>query len=428
MNQLLDHNNSLKMLFSSLTQGYDIAELEAQVSLDEIDKVLRRVLSIADMRQSGCFFTGDELATEVASSFQEPITRQSVILDPTCGAGNLLIACSRLLGVSELLSETLEQWGRMLRGYDLYPSFVESTKLRLILEAINQGSRPDCSVEEALELLVGVETLDAMSASITQVARVTHVIMNPPFSIWESPKRDFWRQGKVNAAAVIFEHYSRILPDNCNICAILPEVLRSGSRYGDWRNFVETRVAGTTKVIGQFNSKTNVDVFTLYGKQCLLDNAIDWHINTDSNYIPLSNSFDVSVGRLVAYRDPEEGESYPYIHPKNVPLWKTIDQFSERRRFLGTVIHPPFVVIKRTSSPSDKFRASGAIIAGKEPIAVENHLIIVKPKSNMVADCRALLNVLKSPQTNNFLNSRIRCRHLTVDAVKQIPYKQVDRK
>ncbi len=426
MNQLLEHNHSLKMLFSSLTPGSDRAELKSKVCLDQIDKVLRSVLSIEDMRQAGSFFTGDELATEVVRGFSAPVNSQSVVLDPTCGAGNLLIACSRLLGVRELLSETLVQWGGVLRGYDLYASFVESTKLRLILEAINRGCRPDCTVEEAMELLPGIKTLDAMSVSSANVADVTHIIMNPPFSIWESPKRDFWRAGKVNAAAVIFEHYASILPSDCCVNAILPEVLRSGSRYGDWRNFVEAHIAGAATIMGRFNSKTDVDVFTLLGERCLLGHEIDWHINTDSEYPPLSEFFDVSVGRLVAYRDPEEGESYPYIHPRNVPLWETVRQFDERRKFQGTVIQPPFVVVRRTSRPNDRFRAAGAIIVGDEPVAVENHLIIIKPKSNKVEDCKIMLRVLKSPQTNKFLNDRIRCRHLTVVAVKQIPYIRVD--
>lgn len=429
MNQLSDHNHSLRTLFSSLSSGFDATKLKTQVNLDQIDKILRSVLSIEDMRQAGTFFTGDELATEVVRGFSKPITNQSVILDPTCGAGNLLIACSRQLDVYELLSDTLQEWGRVLRGYDLYSSLVELTKLHLVLEAVNRGCRSDCSVGEALELLIGIESLNTMASSKVQVGDVTHVIMNPPFSIWASPKRDFWRKGKVNAAAVIFEHFLNILPAECEISAIFPEVLRSGSRYNDWRNFVDSRIVGKIQIVGRFNAKTDVDVFTLQGRLCLSDQVLDWHIEgVVGGIIPIADYFDVSVGRLVAYRDPEEGESYPYIHPKNVPLWKTVRQFSERRRFRGTVIKPPFVVIRRTSSPTDRFRASGAIIVGRELVAVENHLIIIKPKSNTIAACKMLLQVLKSSQTNEFLNDRIRCRHLTVGAVKQIPYmKQVDK-
>ena len=58
-----------------------------------------------------------------------------------------------------------------------------------------------------------------------------------------------------------------------------------------------------------------------------------------------------------------------------------------------------------------------------EYIAVENHMIIASPKSGKVEDCIALLNILKSRETNDFLNNRIRLRHLTVSAIKDIPIK-----
>ncbi|MFZ6815028.1 N-6 DNA methylase [Undibacterium sp. Rencai35W] len=424
MDQLSDHNSNLRTLFDSLLCNFDSSILKAQVNLDQIDVVLRSVLSIKDMRQAGSFFTGDELATEVARSFKLPVGNRSVILDPTCGAGNLLIACSRQIDIQNSLVETLKHWGLVLRGYDLYPSFVEATKLRLILEAVHRGCRPDCSIEKALTFFPFIEIYDATKVSAEKVKDVTHIIMNPPFSIWPSPKRDFWRPGKVNAAGIIFEHYANILPDNCEISAILPEVLRSGSRYDGWRNFVENHFTGDIQVVGRFNAKTDVDVFKLQGVIRNSMGTIDWHTISYSPSVSISNFFDVSVGRLVAYRDPELGPSYPYIHPKNVPLWKTIIRFDERRKFQGTVISPPFVVIRRTSSPQDKYRASGAIIVGKEPVAVENHLIIIKPKNNTIKDCNNLLKILKSPETNAFLNDRIRCRHLTVGAVKQIPYLQ----
>lgn len=424
MNQLSDHNSSLRELFDSLLVGLDSSVLRTHVDLDRIDGVLRGVLSIEDMRHAGSFFTGDELATEVALSFRQPINGGSIILDPTCGAGNLLIACSRQIEVSDSLTKTLKQWGVALRGYDLYSSFVEATKLRLILEAVHRGCFPDCSIEEALALFPFITTCDAMTVDAAKVEGVTHLIMNPPFSIWASPQRDFWREGKVNAAAIVFEHYANIMPSNCQVSVILPEVLRSGSRYDGWRNFVGNVFSGEIQVIGRFNSKTDVDVFKLHGTILAPIEPIDWHTNSHSQSTTISHFFDVSVGRLVAHRDPELGPSYPYIYPKNVPAWQTLSQFEERRKFLGTTILPPFVAIRRTSSPKDRYRALGAIIVGKEPMAVENHLIIIKPKSSSLKDCKKLLKVLQSPETNVFLNDRIRCRHLTVGAVKQIPYFQ----
>ncbi|PSW05668.1 SAM-dependent methyltransferase [Photobacterium lipolyticum] len=425
MNQLFDHNQTLKSLYLSLVEDNDNDndQIHEHVCLDSIDGVLRSVLSIEEMKDAGSFFTGDELAIELSNKFDRPITDNAVILDPTCGAGNLLLACSRQLGICETLSNTLTRWGHVLRGYDLYSSFVEATKLRIILEAVRRGCELDCSLEEALELLPNIKTADAMTISSDDVLSVSHAVMNPPFSSWESPKVNFWKQGKVNAAGVVFEHFLRILPRECEFSAILPEVLRSGTRYQGWRDFVQnSAVNASIHVVGRFNSKTDVDVFIVDGRVAGSEEPIDWLTDLTESSTRIGDYFDVSVGRLVAYRDLEEGEQHPYIHPKNLPAWSTVKEFSETRRFDGTVFKPPFVVIRRTSSPSDRYRAVGTIIGGRIPVAVENHLIVIKPGHATLVNCRKLLKVLKSSQTNDFLNDRIRCRHLTVGAVKQIPY------
>jgi len=383
--------------------------------------VLRECLSIDEMREIGSFFTGRKLSTVTVKKFRKAIVFDSVILDPTCGVGNLLIECSRQLGIKRELSQTLACWGKVLRGYDLHKMFIEATKIRLVLEALNRGAIKDCSLEDALLYFPYIRVADAMSIQKEDVVDISHIIMNPPFSSWNSPKINYWKQGKVNAAGVIFDHYLRILPNECDISAILPDVLRSGSRYEAWRGFISKNIKGTCDIFGRFNEKTDVDVFTLDGIVSQSEMDITWFSKLDK-YIPISDFFDVCIGPLVAYRDPLEGQSFPYVHSKNAPIWKTIKEFDEYRKFKGRVIEPPFVVIRRTSSPSDKYRAAGTIVTGKTHIAVENHMIVIKPKSSTLNDCNRLLKVLKSPKTNNYLNNRIRCRHLTVSVVKEIPF------
>lgn len=58
------------------------------------------------------------------------------------------------------------------------------------------------------------------------------------------------------------------------------------------------------------------------------------------------------------------------------------------RAFDGKVIQPPCILIKRTSSPSDKFRAAATLVNLKQPIAVENHLIVVTPKDGKLKSCK----------------------------------------
>ncbi len=420
MNQFNAHNYALRDFFEFFLDDHGSRELKEMVDLDSIDGILRKCLSIEEMREAGSFFTGQRLSTAAVLGFTKAITLNSVVLDPTCGAGNLLIEVSRQLGVEQSLLSTLTAWGAVLRGYDLHKSFIEAAKLRIVLEALNRGAEKDCSLDSALQLLSGIKVKDAMLVGRVDLADVTHVIMNPPFSNWKSPKINFWKTGKVNAASVVFEHYVRNLPLMCQISAILPDVLRSGSRYEGWRGFISQNFCGDCELAGLFNAKTDVDVFLLRGALKSDCNDVSWFPRL-GDYIQLSEQFDVCVGPLVAYRDPLIGLSHPYIHSKNAPLWKTVKQFDEYRQFPGRVIKPPFVVIRRTSRPDDKYRASGTIISGKMPVAVENHMIVIKPKRATLKECRKLLKIFKSSLTNDFLNDRIRCRHLTVGIVNQIP-------
>ncbi len=67
----------------------------AKVNGAEIMRELRSIFSITELREAGSFFTGDALANEAVSKFVHPITSSSIILDPTCGAGNLLMSIPR---------------------------------------------------------------------------------------------------------------------------------------------------------------------------------------------------------------------------------------------------------------------------------------------------------------------------------------------
>jgi len=421
MNKFNPHNLTLTSFFDSIIDSYDQDLLQELINLDTADSVLRKFLSIDEMRQFGSFFTGQKLTSLAVDSFSAPIASGSVVLDPTCGTGNLLIGCSRKLAVSDLLSDTLVSWGKVLRGYDIHSAFVEATKLRLILEALNRGATKDCSLEQALLCFPHIRVADALSIEVGELSDVTHLLMNPPFSNWDSPATEYWKAGKVNAAGVVFDHFVRRLSNGCLISAILPDVLRSGSRYEGWRGFVSEKVCGDIHIAGRFNEKTDVDVFLIKGELKEANSTkIVWYEYTESE-LSVGDLFDVCIGPLVAYRDPQEGTLSPYIHAKNTPVWGTIGTFDEFRKFKGRLINPPFVVIRRTSSPTDKNRASGAIVLGDTPVAVENHLIVLKPKNLKVSYCKKLINTLRESKTNAFINGRIRCRHLTVGVVKEIP-------
>lgn len=399
----------------------DQEQLKNSVDLDDIDAVLRKLLSIDEMREAGSFFTGQALASKVLTSFKRPITLSSVVLDPTCGAGNLLIEASRKLGVETTLSETLKGWGKVLWGFDIHQHFIEAAKIRIVIEAINRGVEQDCGLDEAIGLLSNICAKNALTTKPDEIKNVTHVVMNPPFTIWSSPKENYWKEGNVNAAGILFDKYLRVLPKGCLISAILPDVLRSGSRYHEFRKFVSDSMDANVEIYGRFNNKTDVDVFLLSGVNECSSCDIQWHSFVNNNST-VADYFHVRTGPLVAYRDPEEGDEYAYFYPKNCPKWQVVKHVVEKRKFTGRVLQPPFVVIKRTSSPSDRSRASATLINLNEPVAIENHMIVVTPKDGKINTCKKLMRILQSQQTNDFLNERIRLRHLTVGVIKDIPF------
>jgi hypothetical protein len=79
-------------------------------------------------------------------------------------------------------------------------------------------------------------------------------------------------------------------------------------------------------------------------------------------------------------------------------------------------------VLRRTSRPGHPYRAAATVILGKAPVAVENYLIVREPHDKSADTCRALMAQLHTQCANDFLDQRIRCRHLTVGAVNPIPF------
>ncbi|MGP8954212.1 N-6 DNA methylase [Enterobacter mori] len=391
---------------------------------DFSDLLVRKSFDKEVMRQSGCFFTGKKLTSFLLASVDKKSCEGAIFLDPTCGLGNLLIEASKSLPVFKELDETLYYWGNHLVGYDIFNEFIEGTKLRVIIEAINRGAKNNCSIEKAMSLIHRIEKKDVMSLNINELKDVTHALLNPPFSNWNSPRTNYWKNGKINSAGIIIDHLIRILPSETKILAILPDVLRSGSRYHEFRKFLECNISGNVEIWGKFSTKTDVDVFIIKGiKKVDFNTPIIWNINDEIGE-KLEDHYDISIGPLVAYRHVNEGIDTLYLHQKNSPTGLVLQEICERINFKGRLTKPPFVVIKRTSSPKDKIRASATIINCAEPVAVENHLIILSPKDKSFKKCQELMEILASEITTNYLNDRIRLRHLTISAVKSIPYKK----
>jgi hypothetical protein len=98
------------------------------------------------------------------------------------------------------------------------------------------------------------------------------------------------------------------------------------------------------------------------------------------------------------------------------------------RRFSGRCVEPPFVAVRRTSRPGEPTRARPAVVTGAEPVAVDNHLLVVRPHDGALDACHELAAWLRKPESTNWLDEHYRCRHLTVGALKSLPLANDDHK
>lgn len=401
------------------------AQIEAALNGQPAQQ-LRRLVKLEDLRSAGAFFTGSKLATYALSLTLSTIDNRSVILDPACGAGDLLIACAQQLPKGTSARETLDLWRARLLGRDLFSQFISAARLRLILSALATSPSILAELIETesefpfIQQGSGLDDIDAIKAA-------THIVMNPPFSYIDAPRHCSWSSGKINSAALFMERCVIHARRGTRITAILPDVLRSGSRYQKWRKVIESRcLFNRLELYGQFDHFADVDVFILdaeVNEQATKSApTIPWHTVSDVEHCRLKDLFFVRIGPVVDYRDPEVGPLRPFIRSRDLPPWKVLKDASKTRRFMGTTIEPPFVAIRRTSRPGDKHRAVGTIITGTEPFAVENHLIALIPKDGSLKSCRKAIDVLRKEKTTAWLDRRICCRHLTVSALGELPW------
>jgi hypothetical protein len=398
----------------------------------EPGKELRRLVSLDFQRSAGAFFTGERLAQQLCDLLPTLEESSGLVLDPACGAGDLLVAYSKRLPLAKDLISTLTLWGRTLAGSDLYEEFVEATKLRLALAAIGRGVPigPTASAFSITHAFPNISVDDGLGTIGRLGKSSAGLIVNPPYTARHSPVDCDWADGDVSSAAVFLDACVSRTKPGCRIVAILPDVLRTGSRYERWRKHIESRARiEDIEIVGRFNQWADVDVFMLRlvvgGKGDTFSRQSWWRHEKDNTSLRrVGDAFTVCVGPVVPHRDPHKGPWNPFIHARPLPAWETYKEVGTLRRYLGKTFKPPFVAVRRTSSPSDKSRAIGTIISGHRDVAVENHLLVLLPNdlSMQMQRCKELLSILKDSRTTEWLNRRIRCRHLTVLALREMPW------
>jgi hypothetical protein len=387
-------------------------------------QAFRQSVDLADRRAAGAFFSGPSIAKTLAQSLAAELTPDAVVMDPTCGLGDLLLAYAEYLPMASSLSATLALWGQHLAGMDLDADLVRMAKVRLVMLAKARGAF-DGLVEEIDDIFPLISVGDALT-DIERLKAADGFLFNPPFGQTKPVTTPDWAAGQINAAALFLEAligsaHPRVKP----IAAVLPEVLRSGSRYVRFRAHLESiGVTGAFKSEGRFDAWTDVDVFTTLLKA--RPGADLWRDLIADATDTVGARFHIKVGTVVPHRHALKGEARPYLCAKTTPAWDEDFIAHAERAYSGTVFKPPFVVIRRTSSPSDRSRAVGTLIQGMEPVAVENHLIVATPREGGVKACRDLLKVLRAPETSDYLNRVMRCRHLTTGTVAAIPWRACD--
>lgn len=398
---------------------------KTNLALDgEPGRNLARLVSLEARRNSGAFFTGSVLAQK-AVGVAAARNQSTTFFDPTCGAGDLLLAAANKLPVQPSLSATLDAWGTRLAGCEPHVEFVRAAKARLVLLALQRGAQASNRDPIDLNAVLPLIRIGDSLLETTPYAGANWIVANPPYGYVTAPPDCTWGAGQITAAALFFEKCLQNCEVGTRITAILPEVLRSGSRYERWRQMVASRSdVHRVEPYGLFDNIADVHVFILeITKRTKVDNrAADWGTTPKPSNLSVGDLFDVHVGPVVPHRHKKKGPRVAYVHARGLSHWTEVQRLSEKRRFTGHLFQPPFVVIRRTSRPEEPYRAIGTIISSKRSVAVENHLLVCLPHNRTLAQCRNLLVHLKNASTSQWLNTRIRCRHLTVKAIRELPW------
>jgi len=405
-------------------------QLLAGILNGKVSSELQRLLPNNVRKKAGLFFTSSLLAQKVATQLSPLLQNGCKVMDPACGAGNLLLACASYLPRGNSLEATLRIWSQHIFGFDLHEVFIRAARLRLTLLALcmHPGEHAVLRTIQADNVFDGLKVGDALSEFI--IESDTCIALNPPFGHIQTPSNCNWANGKLQIAAWFHEQLLLKTAAGVHTVAILPDVLRSGTRYHNWRKLTASLCSAMDiESVGPFDESTDVDVFILHAVRGTHHEGLSgWpshNFRLPQFQHIVSDFFDVHVGPVVPHRDKLEGPNYPYIHARTAPAWQTIDLIQEERRYLGRAFQAPFIVIHRTSSPNDKHRCVATIINETRSVAVENHLLVLLPHDKSIESCRKLVESLQLTETNDWINSRIRCRHLTVSAIKELPCKNI---
>jgi hypothetical protein len=410
-------NKNNKKLAEKAINGASIDALEELIPLD-----LRA--------EAGVFFS-DNLVCKAAfpRNLISDLKKSVSIFDPACGAGNLLVHAAKYFSIENNLEKTIAAWAVRIGGCDINLSFVHATRARLVLLAMQRHGFPILDKSKIIELqneFVNIKKSDYLCEALG--SKFDWVLTNPPF--FHSDDDTLWSKGRSQIAAVFIAKILERAKNGQKILAILPDVLRSGTRYGVWRSLIaQNSNIFATKIYGRFSKKIDVDVFFLRMEKknssatSKAQKILDWSktpaLGSDENLA--EEYFNISVGPVVPHRHKDLGEKFPFLTAKNSLPNSILSNIDDKRGFSGKKYNAPFIVLRRTSNPSDVNRLVATLISEGNNIAVENHLIVIQPKDLNQEKCIRLMKYLADEKTKIWVNNAIRCRHLTTHVLKKLP-------
>lgn len=416
---------SLRTLADRAVRGvHDSADV-ASVLDGAASRALMSLVRRSVRRDAGAYFTSSMWRRQIAQLL--PPQPDGVWLDPACGAGDLLLCIAERLPIQPSLRDTVKDWGARLHGTDLEEEFVEAARMRLLVCAASRfrENYPDAPIEkiDKKKVFPHVRVEDGLEA-LSRKERPEGIIMNPPFVTQKAPSGTDWGSGGVSAAAVFLDVALSHNPGS-KVLALLPDVLRTGTRYARLRHYIERRlVSGRVAATGIFGPEADIDVFVLAAQTAESPSSLKvvWWPQPPPDTRPLSDLADVAVGAVVDNRDHHVGVDRPYLTARELGRQQTVTSISRRRASDKTAETSPFIVLRRTSRPEVSGRPlAPALVVMDEPVAVDNHLIVIRPHDGSEAGCRRIIAALTSADVSRWIDERIRCRHLTTRAVSEIP-------
>ena len=416
------------MLFEAAARdGVKAHGLELKAALDgQPARELRSVYAADSLRHTGTYFTGSKLAQYLVKPFENRLREFSSVIDPACGAGDLLVACARHLPLQRDFAATIREWGEQLIGFDVNSAFVEAARHRLALLALARWGvvRQTLCVSAPLQPFPHIR-----SGSGFQEWRLPPgpalILVNPPFSYSKADPQCGWASGRVSLAASFVEKCLENAPKGSRILAILPDVLRTGTNYERWRAMISEKSRICSVSVGRkFDALTQVHVFLL---ELELDGpsrrkTFAWARPAAKHRQTVKDLFQLGVGAVVPFRLDGKGCWRRYADLEALPPWTIVRRLNRSIRFKGVTHRAPFVTIRRTSKSDSQYRCVGTLVTGNSRVAVENHLLVAVPRDKTIRTCKKLLTLLQTDATTEWMNKRICCRHLTVSSVGDIPW------